>query len=69
VLLLSSGRRRRSGLHLGMLLGHQGRMLLLGLVWMVLSLVVLLLLLLMLQPGGISRILMLMGENVLGLRL
>jgi hypothetical protein len=54
-----------------MLLGDQGSVLLLRLVWVRLTLVVLLLLLLlMLQPGGISLgILMLMRENVLGLRL
>ena len=44
-------------------------MLLLGLVWVVLGLMVLLLLLLMLQPGGVSGVLMLMRKNVLSLRL
>jgi hypothetical protein len=56
-------------LHLGVLLSDQGSVLLLRLVWVRLSLMVLLLLL-MLQPRGISLgVLMLVRENVLGLRL
>lgn len=66
MLLLCSG---GSSLHLGMLLGDQGSVLLLRLVWVRLSLVVLLLLL-MLHPRRISLgVLMLVGEDVLGLRL
>jgi hypothetical protein len=68
MLLLSRGGGSGSGLDLGMLLGHQRRVLLLR---VVLRLVVLLLLLLLvLQPGRISlRVLVLVGKNVLGLRL
>lgn len=56
-------------LYLGMLLGDQGSVLLLRLVWVRLSLVVLLLLL-MLHPRWISLgVLMLVGEDVLALRL
>lgn len=66
VLLL---RRSGSGLNLGMLLSDQGGVLLLVLL-VRLGLVVLLLLLLVLQPRGISlRVLMLVREDVLALRL
>lgn len=66
VLLLCGG---GGSLHLGMLLGDQGSVLLLRLVWVRLSLMVLLLLL-MLHPRRVCLgILMLVGEDVLGLRL
>ena len=67
MLLLSSCSRSGSCLNLGMLLGHQRRMLLL--VWVMLGGLVLVLLLLV-QPRRVSlRVLMLMGKNVLSLRL
>ena len=68
MLLLGSCGRSGSCLNLGMLLGHQRRMLLL--VWVMLGGLVLLVLLLLVQPRRISlRVLMLMRKNVLSLRL